>query len=270
MLEQIQGNYTQRLTLGTLARDLGRQPAYLGRLFREEVGFTVHEYITRARMENGAAQVRSGVKIEAVALTVGYQSKKNFYLQFKRRFGCTPDTYRSSAAGVGEPVAVQSSGHDLEDATFNELLVERAETLKTAVERLAIFVQRTTVRTFVGSRVAMLITDQAGRCISANGAAAFMTGYSVAELRGMPVEALFLTELASNGNCFLQVLPSGSTLPTNAVLRTKSNDAVDVHQTNAENLLWACREMTSVLVETHSETFCSTTSPKEMKSCRTR
>src|ERR1700704_6415456 len=127
MLEQIQGNYTQRLTLGTLARDLGRQPAYLGRLFREEVGVTVHEYITRARMENGAAQIRSGVKIEAVALILGYQSKKNFYRQFKRRFGCTPDTYRSYAAVVCEPVAVHSSGRDLEDATFNEVLVERTE-----------------------------------------------------------------------------------------------------------------------------------------------
>jgi YesN/AraC family two-component response regulator len=68
MLEQIQGNYTQRLTLGTLARTLGRQSAYLGRLFREEIGVTVHEYITRARIEYGAAHVRSGVKIEAVAL----------------------------------------------------------------------------------------------------------------------------------------------------------------------------------------------------------
>jgi AraC-like DNA-binding protein len=34
------------------------------------------------------------VKIEAVALSVGYQSKKNFYRQFKRQFGFTPEQYR--------------------------------------------------------------------------------------------------------------------------------------------------------------------------------
>jgi AraC-like DNA-binding protein len=94
MLDQIQQNYTQRVTLGTLATTLGRQSAYLGRLFRDEIGVTVHEYVTRARMVNGAVQVRSGVKIEAVALDLGYQSKKNFYRQFKRRFGMTPEAYR--------------------------------------------------------------------------------------------------------------------------------------------------------------------------------
>jgi two-component system, response regulator YesN len=94
MLQQIQRHYNQRLTLDTLAQSLGGQSANLGRLFRKEVGVTVHEYIIRARMEYGAAHVRAGVKIEAVALDSGYLSKKNFYHQFKRRFGMTPDAYR--------------------------------------------------------------------------------------------------------------------------------------------------------------------------------
>src|SRR6266850_738700 len=111
MLEQIQRNYTQRLTLAALARTLGRQSAYLGRLFREEIGVTVHEYVTRARMANGAAQVRSGVKIEAVALDLGYRSKKNFYRQFKRRFGMTPDAYRHDQceAALNDPVAAEQA-----------------------------------------------------------------------------------------------------------------------------------------------------------------
>jgi YesN/AraC family two-component response regulator len=94
MLQQIQRHYNQRLTLDMLARGLGRQSSYLGRAFRQEIGVTVHEYITRARMEYGAAHVRAGVKIEAVALDSGYLSKKNFYRQFKRRFGMTPVAYR--------------------------------------------------------------------------------------------------------------------------------------------------------------------------------
>jgi two-component system, response regulator YesN len=94
MLQQIQRHYNQRLTLDMLATGLGSQSAYLGRAFRKEIGVTVHEYITRARMEYGAAHVRAGVKIEAVALDAGYLSKKNFYRQFKRRFGMTPDEYR--------------------------------------------------------------------------------------------------------------------------------------------------------------------------------
>ncbi len=99
MLSEIRQNYSQRLTLATLARLLRRQSAYLGRLFREEIGITVHEYVTRARMVFGGAHVRAGVKIEAVALDLGYRSKKNFYRQFKRFFGMTPEAYRHNHNG---------------------------------------------------------------------------------------------------------------------------------------------------------------------------
>src|SRR5690349_8513159 len=95
MLHEIHRHYNQHLTLSVLAKILRRQPAYVGRVFRNQIGVTVHEYITRARMVFGAAHIRAGVKIEAVALDLGYRSKKNFYRQFRARFGMTPEAYRS-------------------------------------------------------------------------------------------------------------------------------------------------------------------------------
>ena len=50
----------------------------------------MHEWLTGVRLDHALALIREGVKIEAVALLVGYRSKKNFYRQFKRRFGMTP------------------------------------------------------------------------------------------------------------------------------------------------------------------------------------
>jgi YesN/AraC family two-component response regulator len=94
MLKHIRENYTERLTLGSLAQTIGRQSAYLGRVFREQIGLTVHEYVTRVRLRDAAAQIGSGIKVEGVALSLGYRSKKNFYRQFKRHFGCTPAVYR--------------------------------------------------------------------------------------------------------------------------------------------------------------------------------
>jgi two-component system response regulator YesN len=94
MLDVIHRHYNQHITLSVLAKILRRQPAYVGRVFRDEIGVTVHEYITRARIVFGAAHVRAGVKIEAVALDLGYRSKKNFYGQFRRHFGMTPEAYR--------------------------------------------------------------------------------------------------------------------------------------------------------------------------------
>jgi two-component system response regulator YesN len=100
MLEVLVTEYSEVVTLRTLSIRFGRHPGYLGRLFRAQVGSSVREYLTRVRLERAAALVREGVKIEAVALSVGYRSKKNFYQQFKKRYGMTPLPYRSGAVAA--------------------------------------------------------------------------------------------------------------------------------------------------------------------------
>lgn len=87
----------QHVSLRTLACALGRQEAYLGRLFRQELGVSVREYVAQFRLKRAASLIERGEKVEAVALEVGYRSKKNFYRQFIRRFGVTPAAYRQRA-----------------------------------------------------------------------------------------------------------------------------------------------------------------------------
>ena len=57
----------------------------------------MHQWLTRVRLDHAVALVPDGVKIEAVALLVGYHSKKNFYRQFRRRFGTTPFAHGAAA-----------------------------------------------------------------------------------------------------------------------------------------------------------------------------
>ena len=90
MLDRIEQSYSEPITLHWFAADLHRQGAHLGAMFRREVGVPMREWLTRVRLDHAAALVREGVKIEAVSMLVGYRSKKNFYRQFKRRFGTTP------------------------------------------------------------------------------------------------------------------------------------------------------------------------------------
>jgi AraC-like DNA-binding protein len=94
-----------RILSRTLAQTRDRQAAYFGQIFRKQVGMTVHQWITRVRLDHAAALIRDGVKIEAVALMVGYRSKKNFYRQFRRRYATTPQRYGRQAGGVGPVVA---------------------------------------------------------------------------------------------------------------------------------------------------------------------
>ena len=53
-------------------------------------------YVARTRIERAARAIRNGEKVKAVALEVGFRSKKNFYRQFRRRFGTAPAKYRST------------------------------------------------------------------------------------------------------------------------------------------------------------------------------
>jgi PAS domain S-box-containing protein len=236
MLDEIHRTYTQKITLCTLARTLGRQSAYLGQLFRDEIGVTVHEYVTRARMVHSAVHVRSGVKIEAVALDLGYLSKKNFYRQFKRRFGMTPEAYRHEYrdAAVGDPAPRSSqlaTGQSKDRAS--RPVVPGPQILR---------------RALAGSCIAMMVTNDTGCYIGANKTAVSMTGYSVDELRGKAVEVLFPYVSGSDTKCRLQILlPASSSLQTNTLLYTKSAGPVRVHLTSAVNLLEDRRGKTAVL-----------------------
>ena len=209
MLEEIQRRYTERVTLGTLATVLGRQPAYLGRLFRDAVGMTVHDYVTRARMIFGATEVRCGVKVEAVALYAGYQSKKNFYRQFRRRFGTTPDAYRNDADAHVQS-ASQSCG-TIDDRLRSDRLARHAP-----------------LRTPLSAPVAVLVTDATTAYVGANDSAVSLTGYSGDELRGLHVDALFPHLSGSDARSQIQIFFAGSSR-SNAVLQTKSCGPVNVH-----------------------------------------
>jgi YesN/AraC family two-component response regulator len=109
MLDVIQLRYADVITLRTLGKTLERQPAHLGSLFRREVGITARECLTRVRLARATELILTGVKIEAVAMIVGYRSKKNFYRQFKRHFATTPEGYRmkAKAADMAAPRPVR-------------------------------------------------------------------------------------------------------------------------------------------------------------------
>jgi YesN/AraC family two-component response regulator len=111
MIDLIEHSYADPVTLHFLATTLNRQAAYLGALFRREVGVSVRQWVTRVRLDHATVLIRDGVKIEAVALLVGYRSKKNFYRQFRRRYATTPLAY--GVASRAENPAPVSTGPDV-------------------------------------------------------------------------------------------------------------------------------------------------------------
>ena len=237
MLDEIHQRYNQRLTLTGLATMLRRQSAYLGRLFHDEIGVTVHEYVTRSRMVFGATQVRAGVKIEAVSLDLGFRSKKNFYRQFRQRFGMTPEAYRQDRgeAAARPPIPGvrprNTQDHHFtspDDSTMRDGSVRRRPDRPKD--------RRTTMASLGRLKIARAL---AGSCVAmgATATAVALTGYSVDELRAMPADVLFPNGSGSNATRRVQVLqPASTSLPANTVLQTKSAGRIPVHLTSFEIL----------------------------------
>ena len=69
-------------------------PGYMSRLFKQEVGETMSEYLLRMRIERAAALLKEGqYKIGDIAGMVGYSASSYFSIMFKKYTGFTPREY---------------------------------------------------------------------------------------------------------------------------------------------------------------------------------
>lgn len=81
-------------TLEELGRIVGCSPYYLSRLFSQEAGMTIQQYLRQVRMERAAELLRTGkCNVTEAAFEVGYNSLSHFSATFHETFGCCPGLY---------------------------------------------------------------------------------------------------------------------------------------------------------------------------------
>ena len=89
----------ERLTIEGVAAALGYNPTYLGRVFREERGVGLREWLRDRRMDQAAQLLRETEdSVCAISQQVGYGQYKRFLGHFKQRYGLTPEQYRKKQA----------------------------------------------------------------------------------------------------------------------------------------------------------------------------
>ena len=97
VMEMIETQCAQNLTVAQIAETVGYNAAYLGRAFDQETGMSIREYLAKVRTEKAAALLRAGGKTaEEIARLVGYADYPLFWRQFKAAFGVSPEAYRDS------------------------------------------------------------------------------------------------------------------------------------------------------------------------------
>ncbi|OXM86733.1 response regulator transcription factor [Paenibacillus rigui] len=83
------------LSLVRLANVIHFNPSYLSRLFKQETGINLSEYIDEARIEKAKELLKQDeMKIAEVGVRVGYETPHSFTRFFKKSIGFTPLEYR--------------------------------------------------------------------------------------------------------------------------------------------------------------------------------
>jgi two-component system response regulator YesN len=90
----IDRQFTEQLNLEDISHVIGISPFYFSRLFREELGISFSEYITKLRLEKAVSLLAQGLSVKECCFSVGYNDPNYFSRIFRKYYDMTPSEYR--------------------------------------------------------------------------------------------------------------------------------------------------------------------------------
>lgn len=102
--EILLANLAEPPSLEDLGRQVGCSHFYLSRIFTQETGMTITQWLRRERLTRAAELLRAGqCNVTEAALEVGYSSLSHFSQAFHEMFGCCPGLYPVRTAAQCPP-----------------------------------------------------------------------------------------------------------------------------------------------------------------------
>lgn len=92
--DYINSNYQYSLSVRDIAKFFSYNEAYLGRLFKEEAGCSIKEYINDLRLKKAAELLKKGLTVISASQQAGFDTVTYFNRIFKNRYGITPGDYK--------------------------------------------------------------------------------------------------------------------------------------------------------------------------------
>ena len=87
--------YSQTFTLSSVCRLYFINEKYAGKLFKEQIGMSFHEYLNRIRLEQAATDLTEGdERIIDIAIKCGFNNVTYFNRKFSEYFGMSPGHFR--------------------------------------------------------------------------------------------------------------------------------------------------------------------------------
>lgn len=94
VLQYIETNYGEPLTLDSVASLIGFSKYHFIRLFKDYTGTTFYEYLTSKRIQHAKELLFTNMGITEIAFSCGFNNQTSFCRTFKKECGMPPTEYR--------------------------------------------------------------------------------------------------------------------------------------------------------------------------------
>lgn len=94
ILDFINHNLTDDLSIDRLSREFFISASYLMHEFKRHAGCTVHQYVQQKRLTEAATLIREGETIAAASQRAGFSDYTAFLKAFRKQYGCAPSALR--------------------------------------------------------------------------------------------------------------------------------------------------------------------------------
>lgn len=94
LLTYIEDHLEGDLSLELLAKEFYVSKYHIAHVFKENLGMSIHQYITKKRLGLCREAIHSGMTITQVYQTFGFGDYSSFYRAFKKEYGISPKDFR--------------------------------------------------------------------------------------------------------------------------------------------------------------------------------
>jgi AraC family transcriptional regulator len=94
VIELIEAEFDQPLTLAQLARVAGLSPYHFSRVFRDFTGVPPHRFLAAVRLRHAARMLAEGASVTSSCYASGFGSLSHFVTAFRKRYGVQPSAAR--------------------------------------------------------------------------------------------------------------------------------------------------------------------------------
>lgn len=101
VVEYLSLNYTQNINMDILCQISGYSSSHLAKIFKQETGRTITQYVADLRCRQAAEMLReTNLPIQEISSYVGYMDNNYFVKVFRKVMGNTPSEYREGREGA--------------------------------------------------------------------------------------------------------------------------------------------------------------------------